>query len=117
LLEAPGRPICYVEVKSVTLRRGRLAEFPDSVTARGARHPAEVAAMARAGHRSVMLYVTQREDCAGFAVASDIDPAYARALAAARATGVEILCYYCRVNPDGIVIKAPREMAAGDGKA
>jgi sugar fermentation stimulation protein A len=117
LLEAPGRPICYVEVKSVTLRRRRLAEFPDSVTARGAKHLAELAAMARAGHRAVMLYVTQREDCAGFAVASDIDPAYARALAAARAAGVEALCYYCRVSPDGIEIEAPLTMAAGHGTA
>jgi hypothetical protein len=28
LLERPGRPICYVEVKNVHLRRGELAEFP-----------------------------------------------------------------------------------------
>jgi len=116
LLEAPGRPICYVEVKSVTLRRAQLAEFPDSVTARGAKHLAELAAMARAGHRAVMLYVAQREDCTGFAVASDIDPAYARAMVAARSAGVEALCYYCRVNPDGIEIEAPLAMA-GDGKA
>jgi sugar fermentation stimulation protein A len=118
LLEAPGRPICYVEVKSVTLRRGeRLAEFPDSVTARGARHLAELAAMAQAGHRTVMLFVAQREDCTSFAVASDIDPAYARAFATARAAGVEALCYYCRVDPDGIEIEAPLTIAAGDEKA
>jgi hypothetical protein len=54
LLEAPGRPICYVEAKNVTLRRGRLAEFPDCVTKRGSKHLAEVAAMARDGHRAVM---------------------------------------------------------------
>ena len=39
LLEDPARPPCYVEVKSVTLsRRPGLAEFPDSRTARGAKH-------------------------------------------------------------------------------
>src|SRR6185437_13276634 len=43
LLEGPGRPICYVEVKNVHLRRGEDAEFPDSVTARGTRHLAELA--------------------------------------------------------------------------
>ncbi len=39
LLEADNRPPCYVEIKNVHLmRRAGLAEFPDSVTARGAKH-------------------------------------------------------------------------------
>ena len=113
LLEDPGRPICYVEVKNVHLRRGRLAEFPDSVTARGARHLAELAAMAAKGHRAVMLYVVQRGDCEGFRVAADIDPVYDLAFAKARAAGVEGLCYYCMVNTDGIEIEAPLGFAAG----
>lgn len=37
LLEHPSRPPCYVEVKNVhMMRQPGLAEFPDSVTARGA---------------------------------------------------------------------------------
>jgi sugar fermentation stimulation protein len=37
LLEDPSRPTCYLEVKNVHLmRKPRLAEFPDSVTERGA---------------------------------------------------------------------------------
>jgi sugar fermentation stimulation protein A len=117
LLEAPGRPICYVEVKSVTLRRGRLAEFPDCVTKRGSKHLAELAAMARDGHRAVMLYVVQRSGCAGFRVAADIDSAYDAAFQEARAAGVEALCYYCRVNPVGIEIEAPLAIAARAWKA
>lgn len=115
LLEGPGRPICYVEVKNVHLRRGEDAEFPDSVTARGTRHLAELAAMAAAGHRAVMLFVVQRADCARFRIAADIDPAYAAGLAAARAAGVEVLCYYCRVGTEGIEIEAPLELAAAVG--
>jgi sugar fermentation stimulation protein A len=113
VLEAPDRPPCYLEVKSVTLRRdgaadgGGLAEFPDAVTARGARHLAELAAMARAGARAVMLFVVQRADCDRFAVAADIDPAYAAALEAARAAGVEIAVRRCAVAPDGIVLAGP----------
>jgi len=102
LLTAPDRPPCYVEVKSVTLARGEAAEFPDSVTARGTRHLRELVEMRRQGARSVMLFLAQRQDCRSFAVAGDIDPAYAAALAAASGAGVEILAFGCRVSPQGI---------------
>ena len=43
LLERPGSAACYLEVKNVHLmRQARLAEFPDAVTKRGARHLAEL---------------------------------------------------------------------------
>ncbi|GAB4357867.1 MAG: DNA/RNA nuclease SfsA [Kiloniellaceae bacterium] len=105
LLEGDGRPPCYLEVKSVTLRRaGDTAEFPDAVTARGARHLAELAAVAREGARAVLFFLVQRGDCARVAAAADIDPAYAAALKAAREQGVEVLCYNCNLSPEGIVL-------------
>src|SRR6056297_2375501 len=46
LASGPGLPDAYIEVKNVHLcRAGDLAEFPDSVTARGARHMTDLAAM------------------------------------------------------------------------
>jgi len=99
LLSGPERDT-YVEVKSVTLRRsGTLAEFPDTVTARGARHLAELAKVAQAGHRAVLLYVAQRTDCTEVALAADIDPAYAAAAKAARAAGVEVLAHATTITP------------------
>lgn len=107
LLEGEGRPPCYVEVKSVTLsRRPGIAEFPDAVTARGARHLAELAAMASAGARAVLLYLVQRGDCRRFEIAADIDPAYAAAALAARAAGVEMLVAHADVSPAGIEIRS-----------
>ena len=103
LLQQAGLPDCYVEVKSVTLsREPGLAEFPDSVTARGTKHLGELADMAGQGHRAVMLYLVQRTDCTRFQLAADIDPVYADAFASARAAGVERLVYGTRITPEGV---------------
>jgi sugar fermentation stimulation protein A len=103
LLEDAARPACYVEIKNVHLMRtGGLAEFPDAVTARGAKHLDELAAMVAAGHRAVMLFLIQIGSAARFSLARDIDVAYGRAFDRARAAGVEALAYRCLLTPDGI---------------
>ncbi len=108
LLSGGDKPDCYVEIKNVTLKRdSHHAEFPDSVTARGAKHLKELAAMVAAGHRAVMFYLVQRADCGAFRLAADIDPAYAVAFAEALAAGVEILCYDCHITPAGICLGSP----------
>lgn len=107
LLSGPGRPDCYVEIKNVHLRRDSAAEFPDAVTARGAKHLIELADMIDAGARSVMLYIVQRGDCDRFGLAADIDPAYAEGLRAAMARGVEVLCYDCLITLDDITLRRP----------
>lgn len=104
LLEAPDRPTCYVEVKNVHLKRGEWAEFPDAVTARGAKHLVELRDVVAAGGRAVMLYLVQREDCVGFRPAADIDPAYADGLVSAMRDGVEAICYTCRLSLEDITI-------------
>ena len=107
VLSDGSRKDCYVEVKNVHLKRGPLAAFPDSVTARGTRHLHELARMAAAGCRAVMLYVVQRADCNAFTIAGDIDPAYAEALTLARCRGVEVLCYTCAIRTTGIRLVKP----------
>ncbi|WP_170425814.1 DNA/RNA nuclease SfsA [Ruegeria arenilitoris] len=109
LLTQPGLPDAYVEVKSVTLsREPGLAEFPDSVTARGTKHLGELAAMAEHGHRAIMLYLVQRTDCDRFALAADIDPNYSAAFQAAQEKGVERLVYATQISPDGITLDVDR---------
>jgi sugar fermentation stimulation protein A len=105
LATADDRPDTYIEVKNVHLRReSDWAEFPDCVTARGARHLRELALVARAGHRAVMLYVVQRNDCGRFRLAEDLDPAYARAFAEARAAGVEAIAYACEITTEEVIL-------------
>jgi sugar fermentation stimulation protein A len=103
LLEQDGRAPCYVEIKNVHLMRARgLAEFPDAVTARGTKHLDELAAMVKAGHRAVMLFLIQIGSAERFSLARDIDAAYGKAFDRARAAGVEALAYRCRLTCEGI---------------
>jgi sugar fermentation stimulation protein A len=103
LLTGGARPDAYVEVKNVQLsRRPPRAEFPDSVTARGAKHLDELSAIVRAGMRGVMVYLVHRSDAVDFALARDIDPAYGAAFDNARAAGVEMLAYGCEVQVDRV---------------
>lgn len=111
LLEAAGRPRCYVEVKNVHMKRdpapNGAAEFPDAVTSRGAKHLEELADMVAAGHRAVMVFLVQRGDCGRFRIAGDIDPAYQEGLHRALALGVEALCLSCTVTPERITVAGP----------
>ena len=108
LLTEDGLPDAYVEVKSVTLcRTPALAEFPDSVTARGTKHMHDLAEVARMGHRAVLLYLVQRTDCSHVDIAADIDPKYAAAHAEATKAGVETICIGTHISPQEISIAAP----------
>lgn len=108
LLEDPVRGRAYVEIKNVhMMRESGLAEFPDSVTQRGLRHLQELADMAEAGHRAVMVYLIQRSDAKALRMAADIDPAYAAGLAKAIERGVEALAYRCDVTCEEIRVTDP----------
>jgi len=107
LLEADDRPPCYVEVKNVHLKREGEAEFPDCVTARGAKHLGALARQAASGARAVIAYVVQRSDCSAFSLADDIDPHYAAAFGEALNGGVEAICHDCSINHDEILLARP----------
>ena len=114
LLDDSARRPCYVEIKNVHLmRKPRLAEFPDSVTERGAKHLRELAAVRASGARAVMLFVIQIPSADSFAVARDIDPVYGAEFDRARSRGVEMLAWRCDVGLGGIEIVAPVTIVSG----
>ncbi|RMT78911.1 DNA/RNA nuclease SfsA [Pseudomonas viridiflava] len=96
----------YLEVKSVTLGfdESAVAAFPDAVTQRGARHLRELAALARDGVRSVLLYCVNLTGIEAVRPALEIDPAYALALQDAIDAGVEILAYGVQLDSEEIRI-------------
>ncbi|MEM9433558.1 MAG: DNA/RNA nuclease SfsA [Pseudomonadota bacterium] len=106
LLMSETKPSAYVEVKSVTLKRDtELAEFPDCITTRGAKHLIELCRIIESGQRAIMIYVIQRTDCTRFRVAANLDPNYGRCFEEARAAGVEMLCYDTHISPKEISLK------------
>ncbi len=108
LLESAGGKKCYVEIKNVTMKRNlnhsEPAEFPDGITARGAKHLVELSDMVASGHRAVMFYLVQRDDCDAFNLARDIDPVYGETYDMAIAKGVEVIGYTCKLNEKEILI-------------
>jgi sugar fermentation stimulation protein A len=105
LLEGEGLPPCYLEIKNVHLRRGEgLAEFPDCVAARSAKHLRELSEMVAQGTRAAVLFVVQRQDCDAFAACRELDPKFAAALDDAAAAGVEVVVYGCAMSAAAIRI-------------
>lgn len=103
LLQGPERPDCWLEIKNVHLRReGSLAEFPDCVAARSAKHLRELEDMVAQGDRAVVLFVVQRTDCDHFRACAELDSGFATALDHAADVGVEILVRTCTVTEGGV---------------
>ncbi|MDA4848751.1 DNA/RNA nuclease SfsA [Hoeflea poritis] len=103
LLTDDDRPPAYVEVKNVHfIRTPGLAEFPDSPTARGAKHLDELGDMVEAGCRAVMVYLIQRQDCETLKICRDLDSNYGAAFDRAIARGVEAIAMRCHITPQEI---------------
>lgn len=104
-LQYPEGP-AYVEVKSVTLGHDgtTVAAFPDAVTQRGAKHLRELATLARNGVRAVQLYCVNLTGVDAVRPAGEIDAAYAEALKAAVADGVEVLAYGVHLDSERVYV-------------
>ena len=93
----------FIEVKNVTLSRNRgVAEFPDSVTARGLKHINELLNAYEKGYKIYILYLIQRNDCESFKIAKDIDIEYSNLLLKAVKKKLNVLCYDCKFSSKGI---------------
>ena len=93
----------FIEVKNVTLsRKLSLAEFPDAVTSRGAKHINELINASKQGYEIYIAYIIQRADCEKFKIAADIDVEYYKLLSKAVKKKLKILCYDCKFSLKGI---------------
>jgi sugar fermentation stimulation protein A len=93
----------FIEVKNVTLSRNKgIAEFPDAVTLRGAKHINELIKASKNGYKIFIIYIIQREDCKKFKIANDIDLEYSKLLSRAIKKKLKIICYDCKFSLKGI---------------
>ena len=97
----PSGAACWIEVKSVTLVEDGVALFPDAVTARGRRHLLELIELVKRGDRAAVLFVVQRPDAGHVAAHRSNDPAFAAALDAAHAAGVELHAWRVMISRAG----------------
>jgi sugar fermentation stimulation protein A len=105
-----GRDTAWLEVKSVTLVRGRTAFFPDAPTMRGCRHLNHLSDLARAGVRAMLLFVVQRPDADRVQAHRATDPMFADGLRRAAEAGVVLLARRCIVGPERIELSEPVEV-------
>jgi sugar fermentation stimulation protein A len=110
LLET-GLKKTYVEVKNVTMiSENDFCLFPDAVSARGKKHLDELIDMVAQGHRAVMFYLVNREDCSKFRPAWEIDSDYSNTLILAEKAGVELLVYQTKLSEKKIEINKKLEI-------
>jgi sugar fermentation stimulation protein A len=91
-------PPCYLEVKSVTLKKDGIAQFPDAVSERGQKHLLELMKLKQEGIRAAMVYVVQREDVDRMTPAHAIDKKYGDLVKKAFNQGVEFYVYQCKMD-------------------
>jgi sugar fermentation stimulation protein A len=104
LLQAEdGGPDCYLEAKNVTAAvEGRMALFPDAVSDRAVRHLLSLVELVDRGYRAALCFCVQRHDVHTVRPAAEIHPEYARALALAGASGVQLMGFRCNVAAGSI---------------
>jgi sugar fermentation stimulation protein A len=102
-----GRPVCWIEVKSVTLIEEGIALFPDAPTKRGQRHVRELMDAVAQGERAAVIFVIQRDDARCFSPHDQADPDFGQVLRAAATNGVEVYAWRCQVSLKAIRLEAP----------
>ena len=108
-LETP-QGLHLVEVKGVTLEEDGHTRFPDAPTERGVKHLHELMHAVTLGHRATVFFVIQMADVVDFAPNDATHPAFGEALRRAKAAGVNIAAYCCRVTPESMEIDRPVEI-------
>jgi len=92
LLKDKDDKFFYLEIKSVTYVKNRIAKFPDAITERGTKHAKTLTKMTYDGYGTGILFVCQRPDADRFIPMWERDYKFGSALFDAKKAGVNIWC-------------------------
>jgi sugar fermentation stimulation protein A len=98
LLKDPNGSDFYLEVKSVTFVENGLAQFPDAVTERGAKHALALKKLVESGEGAGILFVCQRPDANSFQPMWYRDPKLGKAVLDANRAGVKVWCITLNIS-------------------
>ena len=102
-MQRGGRRFLW-EVKGCTLEIDGVGYFPDAPTERGVRHIRELIRARSEGFDAAIAFVIQTEGVEEVRANAAAHPEFGKALEEARAAGVRVLFFPCRVEPDRLVI-------------
>ena len=105
-LETP-KGLHLVEVKGVTLEENGHVRFPDAPTERGVKHLHELIHAVELGHQATAFFVIQMADVLDFLPNDVTHPTFGAALRQAKAAGVGVEAWCCRVTPGSMEIDKP----------
>ncbi|MGC4018342.1 MAG: A/G-specific adenine glycosylase [Muricomes sp.] len=109
-----GERKCFIEVKGVTLEEDGVVRFPDAPSPRAVKHVEELCRAVKDGYEAYVILVVQMRDVRYFTPNIETHPEFGEALKAARAAGVKILAYDCRVTPQSIELNEPVPVVLGN---
>lgn len=102
-VEAGSRKI-FIEVKGVTLEENGVARFPDAPSERAVKHLNELCQAVKDGYEAYVFFVIQMKGIRYFTPNMDTHPEFGETLKKAKAAGVHVIAYDCRVTEDSIQI-------------
>lgn len=102
-VEGDGKK-AFIEIKGVTLEKDGIAMFPDAPTERGVKHIRELCHCVEEGYEAYILFVIQMKGVTEFRPNDVTQPEFRQALLEAKAKGVHILAYDCKVGVGSMAI-------------
>ncbi|MEF9998303.1 MAG: A/G-specific adenine glycosylase [Lachnospiraceae bacterium] len=94
----------YLEVKGVTLEEDSVVRFPDAPSERAVKHVEELCEAIEDGYETYIVFVIQMEGVRYFTPNVDTHRVFGEVLKKAKAAGVHILAYDCKVTSDTLTI-------------